>query len=68
MTRVEHGHAKAGNINHALTTMDSPYVAIFDCDHVPTRSFLQMTLGWMLADPKLAMMQTPRSLLFAGPV
>jgi hypothetical protein len=30
---------------------DSPYVAIFDCDHVPTRSFLQMTVGWMLRDP-----------------
>jgi len=59
ITRLEHGHAKAGNINHALTTMNSPYVAIFDCDHVPTRSFLQMTLGWMLADAKLAMLQTP---------
>jgi cellulose synthase (UDP-forming) len=59
ITRVEHAHAKAGNINHALTTMNSPYVAIFDCDHVPTRSFLQMTLGWMLVDPRLAMLQTP---------
>ena len=59
ITREEHRHAKAGNINHALTTMDSPFVAIFDCDHVPTRSFLQMTLGWMLADKKLAMLQTP---------
>jgi cellulose synthase (UDP-forming) len=57
--REKHSHAKAGNINHALTQMDSPYVAIFDCDHVPTRSFLQMTLGWMLADPKLGMLQTP---------
>lgn len=57
--RREHGHAKAGNINHALTTMSSPYVAIFDCDHVPTRSFLQMTVGWMLADPMLGMLQTP---------
>ncbi len=35
------------------------YVAIFDCDHVPTRSFLQMTVGWFLRDPKLAMLQTP---------
>jgi len=57
--RKEHGHAKAGNINHALTQMSSPYVAIFDCDHVPTRSFLQMTLGWMMADPVLGMLQTP---------
>lgn len=59
ITRAEHAHAKAGNINHALTTMNSPYVAIFDCDHVPTRSFLQMTLGWMLKDPRLGMLQTP---------
>jgi cellulose synthase (UDP-forming) len=59
VTRVEHAHAKAGNINHALTTLNSEYVAIFDCDHVPTRSFLQMTLGWLLADPRLAMLQTP---------
>jgi cellulose synthase (UDP-forming) len=59
ITRTEHKHAKAGNINHALTMMHSPYVTIFDCDHVPTRSFLQMTLGWMLVDPKLAMLQTP---------
>jgi cellulose synthase (UDP-forming) len=59
VTRVEHKHAKAGNINHALTTMHSPYVTIFDCDHVPTRSFLQITLGWMLVDPRLAMLQTP---------
>lgn len=57
--REKHNHAKAGNINHALTTMHSPYVAIFDCDHVPTRSFLQMTVGWMLADPRLGMLQTP---------
>ena len=59
ITRAEHAHAKAGNINHALSTMNSPYVAIFDCDHVPTRSFLQMTLGWMLRDPRLGMLQTP---------
>ena len=59
VTRPIHSHAKAGNINHALETMDSPFVAIFDCDHVPTRSFLQMTVGWMLADKKLAMLQTP---------
>ncbi len=57
--RAQHSHAKAGNINHALEIMNSPYVAIFDCDHVPTRSFLQVTLGWMLADPVLGMLQTP---------
>ncbi|MGA2249334.1 UDP-forming cellulose synthase catalytic subunit [Terracidiphilus sp.] len=57
--RDNNKHAKAGNINTALKSLDSPYVAIFDCDHVPTRSFLQMTVGWFLSDPKLAMLQTP---------
>ena len=58
-TRSDNAHAKAGNINSALKSMNSPFVAVFDCDHVPTRSFLQMTMGWMLRDPKLAMLQTP---------
>jgi hypothetical protein len=38
ITRKDNRHAKAGNINHALGMLSSPYVAIFDCDHVPTRS------------------------------
>ncbi|MDI8106937.1 hypothetical protein MJN85_29860 [Salmonella enterica subsp. enterica serovar Anatum] len=29
-------------------------MAIFDCDHVPTRSFLQMTMGWFLKEKQLA--------------
>ena len=57
--RPDNFHAKAGNINTALKSLDSPYVAIFDCDHVPTRSFLQMTIGWFLRDRNLAMLQTP---------
>ena len=57
--RSDNKHAKAGNINTALKSMTAPYVAIFDCDHVPTRSFLQMTMGWFLRDRKLAMLQTP---------
>jgi cellulose synthase catalytic subunit (UDP-forming) len=59
ITRTDNKHAKAGNINHALSGLTSPYVAIFDCDHVPTRSFLQVTLGWFLKDQKLGMLQTP---------
>ncbi len=57
--RPDNFHAKAGNINTALKTLTSPYVTIFDCDHVPTRSFLQMTMGWFLRDRNLAMLQTP---------
>ena len=57
--RPDNFHAKAGNINTALKSLTAPYVAIFDCDHVPTRSFLQMTIGWFLRDRNLAMLQTP---------
>jgi cellulose synthase (UDP-forming) len=59
MTRDDNAHAKAGNINRALARLEAPYVAIFDCDHVPTRSFLQLTMGWFGRDKKLGMLQTP---------
>jgi cellulose synthase (UDP-forming) len=59
LTRTGNEGAKAGNINRALEKTRSPYVAIFDCDHVPTRSFLQMTMGWFLRDKQLGMLQTP---------
>jgi cellulose synthase (UDP-forming) len=58
-TRPDNKYAKAGNINAALKTVHSPLIAIFDSDHVPTRSFLQMTVGWFMRDRRLAVMQTP---------
>lgn len=58
IARTTHEHAKAGNINNALKYAKGEFVSIFDCDHVPTRSFLQMTMGWFLKEKQLAMMQT----------
>ncbi|HEY1985959.1 MAG TPA: UDP-forming cellulose synthase catalytic subunit [Terracidiphilus sp.] len=68
VARTEHTHAKAGNINHALRMSDAEFVAIFDSDHIPTRSFLQMTVGWFLRDPKLGMLQTPHHFYSPDPV
>ncbi len=65
ITRLDNAHAKAGNINSALRQTDGEFIAIFDCDHIPTRSFLQVTMGWFLADSRLAMVQTPH--LFYSP-
>jgi cellulose synthase (UDP-forming) len=59
IVREDNKYAKAGNINHALAQTNGEYVAIFDSDHIPTRSFLQITLGWFLKDSALAMLQTP---------
>lgn len=59
VTRSDNKGAKAGNINHALRNTQAPFVAIFDCDHVPVRSFLQVTMGWFFRDPRAALVQTP---------
>ena len=59
ITRDNNRHAKAGNLNEALQVTSGEFVAFFDADHVPTRSFLQVSIGWFLKDPKLAMLQTP---------
>jgi len=59
IVRDNNHHAKAGNLNAALKVTDGEYIAMFDADHVPTRSFLQIGMGWFLKDPKLAMLQTP---------
>ena len=59
ITRSDNHHAKAGNLNNALRQTSGEFIAIFDADHVPTRSFLQVGMGWFLKDPKLAMLQTP---------
>lgn len=65
--RPDGRHAKAGNLNHALGKTDGELIAIFDCDHIPTRSFLQMTVGWFLRDPKLALVQTPHHFFSPDP-
>jgi cellulose synthase (UDP-forming) len=59
VVRPDNAHAKAGNLNHALARTRGEVVAVFDCDHVPTRSFLQLTVGGFLRDPRLALVQTP---------
>ncbi|WON77081.1 UDP-forming cellulose synthase catalytic subunit [Serratia sp. UGAL515B_01] len=67
IARPTHEHAKAGNINNALKYATSELVTIFDCDHVPTRSYLQLTVGWFLKDKKLAMLQTPHHFFSPDP-
>ncbi|WP_110687564.1 UDP-forming cellulose synthase catalytic subunit [Salinicola aestuarinus] len=59
ITRSDNQHAKAGNLNHAMTLTQGDLICIFDCDHVATRGFLQMTVGSFIADDNLALVQTP---------
>ena len=59
ITRNDNVHAKAGNLNHAMTLTHGELICVFDCDHVATRLFLQATVGAFLQDPQLALLQTP---------
>ena len=65
--RPDRRHAKAGNLNHSLKCSDGDLVAIFDCDHVPSRSFLIETTGEFLQDPRLALVQTPHHFFSPDP-
>lgn len=67
LTRADNFHAKAGNINAALPKTQGEFIAIFDCDHIAARSFLQLTMGWFARDPLLAMIQTPHHFLSPDP-
>lgn len=74
VTRVEHTHAKAGNMNHALDLLAAEVsegaepvdvVAVLDCDHVPLPTFLTSTLGHF-ADPDVALVQAPQTYYNSG--
>ncbi len=51
-------HAKAGNLNNAMTVTSGELVLVFDTDHIPVTSFLEETVSWFV-DDKLAVVQTP---------
>ena len=59
MTRPERTHAKAGNLNHALATLDLEVVAVLDADHVAKAGLLTHTLAYF-DDPRVAVVQTPQ--------
>ncbi len=60
LTRPDNAHAKAGNINHALTKTTADFIAIFDADFIPQRNFLMRTIGFF-ADPRIGIVQIPHA-------
>ena len=60
LTRPNNAHAKAGNINHALTKTSADFVAVFDADFIPQRNFLMRTIGFF-ADPGIGVVQVPHA-------
>lgn len=60
LTRPDNTHAKAGNINHALTKTSAEFVAVFDADFIPQRDFLIRTIGFF-SDPSVGIVQVPHA-------
>ena len=59
ISRVNNEHAKAGNLNNALSHSQGEFIAIFDADHAPQKNFLIKTLGFF-SDNQVAFVQTPQ--------
>jgi cellulose synthase (UDP-forming) len=59
LRRGSNDHAKAGNINAALTRTSGEFIVILDADHVPVSRFLLEVLPHFV-DPKVAFVQSPQ--------
>lgn len=53
------GHAKAGNLNHALELVEAELLFVVDADHVPLPHALERTVGYF-DDPEVAFVQSPQ--------
>lgn len=67
ITRPDNAHAKAGNINHALTKTNGEFVALFDADFVVQRNFLMRTIGFF-RDAKIGIVQAPHTFYNQDPM
>ncbi len=61
LRRETNAHAKAGNVNAAFQRTTGRFVAILDADHVPRPDFLSQTIPHLIANPSVAMVQTPQT-------
>ena len=51
---------KAGNLRHAFAQTYGEFYTVFDADFCPRSDFLHETLPYLLADERLAVLQTPQ--------
>jgi len=67
LNRSDNTHAKAGNINHALSRTSAEFVAVFDADFVPQHNFLMRTIGFF-SDPEIGIVQVPHAFYNPDPI
>jgi cellulose synthase (UDP-forming) len=72
LTRPNNVGAKAGNLNSGLTATaratNAPVILVLDADFAPRRDFLKRTVGLLLSDPEVAIVQTPQFYYNADPI
>lgn len=62
ITRQERTHAKAGNLNNALSKTTSPLVVTFDADMIPMHNFLTACVPYFfIENEEIGFIQTPQS-------
>jgi cellulose synthase (UDP-forming) len=67
-TRAQNLHAKAGNLNNGLAHSTGELIVVFDADHVPSRDFLQETVGYFADNKRLFLVQTPHTFINPDPL
>jgi cellulose synthase (UDP-forming) len=67
ISRSDNRHAKAGNLNHGIAQTHGELLVCFDADFIPTRNFLQRTVGFF-QDHSIGLVQTPQSFYNADPI
>ncbi|WP_334420339.1 MULTISPECIES: glycosyltransferase family 2 protein [unclassified Bradyrhizobium] len=72
VTRPDNNGAKAGNLNNGLMATaretNAPVILVLDADFAPRRDFLKRTVGLLLSDPEVAIVQTPQFYHNADPI
>ncbi|MHC2438473.1 glycosyltransferase family 2 protein [Bradyrhizobium sp. USDA 4451] len=72
LTRPDNKGAKAGNLNNGLIATaratNAPVILVLDADFAPRRDFLKRTIGLLLSDPGVAIVQTPQFYYNADPI
>lgn len=72
VTRPDNKAAKAGNLNNGLAVTaqlsNAPVILVLDADFAPRRDFLKRTVGLLLAEPDVGLVQTPQFYYNADPI
>ncbi|WP_082637269.1 glycosyltransferase family 2 protein [Bradyrhizobium retamae] len=72
VTRPDNNGAKAGNLNNGLMATaretNAPVILVLDADFAPRQDFLKRTVGLLLSDPEVAIVQTPQFYHNADPI